>query len=221
MFVLLGDDMLILIWYTSAMKLFLVRHGETDANRILGHGVSGPMHDEPVTFKPGDDTNIPLNIYGRTQAREAAEELPSVINRIYSSKLLRVKETAGIIAETKKIDPSRIELRDELLEYHQGSLEGLSTEQKKARLAEGQSWGSGSLCEYDYSPWGGDSAEIIRARLESFLKELKAVEGNGNIICVTSGGTIRMTYKILFSDRSPGITKHVVIKNGSVHEFIL
>ena len=203
------------------MKLYLIRHGETDANRILGHGVSGPMHNEPVTFKSGDDTNISLNIYGRTQAGEAAGELPSSIDAIYSAPLIRVKETAEIIAKAKNIEVSKIEFRNELIEYHQGSMEGLSSEEKKSMLKEGQSWGSGLLCEYDYTPWGGDNWKTIFTRLNAFIDELKKHSVEDNIVCVTSGGVIRMAYKILLSEKSPGITKHVTIKNGSVHEFII
>jgi broad specificity phosphatase PhoE len=113
------------------MKLFLVRHGETDVNRILGHGVSGPMHNEPVTFSPGQDTNIPLNIYGRAQAKEACANTPDDITIIYCSPLLRAKETAEIIADGKKLDRTLIKTTDKLAEYHQGSLEGLSSEKKK------------------------------------------------------------------------------------------
>lgn len=201
------------------MKLYLVRHGETDANRILGHSVTGPMHDEPVTFKPGDDTNIPLNKHGRKHAKEAGGELPDTIDELYSSPLLRVQETAKIIAGVKNIDPLKIQFRDELIEYHQGSLEGFTTEEKIERIG-GKSWGSGLLCTYDYTPWGGDHWEIIHGRLSSFFDELKKHTGEKNIVCVTSGGVIRMAYKIFFWDRAPGITRHINVKNGSVHEFI-
>ncbi len=202
------------------MKLFLVRHGETDANRILGHGVVGPMHDESIIFKPGDDTNISLNVFGRNHATEAAKELPDNISEIYASPLLRAKETAEIIAEIKKINPATIQFRDELTEYHQSSLEGLSTEEKKERLG-GQLWGSGMLCNYDYSPWEGDTWETIHDRVSSLIEELKSKGDDRNIVCVTSGGVIRMAYKIFLWDKSPEITKHIVIHNGSVHQFII
>ena len=118
------------------MKLYLVRHGETDANRMLGHGVSGPTHNQPVTFKPGDSTNISLNIIGRENAMSAARDLPDHIDKLYSSPLLRVKETAEIIAAAKNIDISKIEFRDELVEYYQGTLEGFSYEEKKKMLVD-------------------------------------------------------------------------------------
>lgn len=202
------------------MKLFLIRHGETDANRILGHGVEGPMHNEPVLFKSGDDTNISLNVYGRGHAEYVAGELPDIIDELYASPLLRVKETAEIIARVKHIELKVIQFRQELIEYHQGSLEGLSSEEKKERIG-GKTWGSGLLCSYDYTPWGGDSSETIHARLSSFFEDLKKHGDDKNVVCVTSGGVIRMAYKIFFWDKSPGITKHIVVKNGSVHEFVV
>lgn len=64
------------------MRLFLVRHGETDANRILGHGVSGPTHNEPIIFESGDNTDISLNVIGRGHAAEASQELPDTIDDI-------------------------------------------------------------------------------------------------------------------------------------------
>ena len=203
------------------MKLYLIRHGETDANRMLGHGVSGPTHNQPVTFKPGDSTNISLNIIGRENAISAARDLPDHIDKLYSSPLLRVKETAEIIAFAKNIDISKIEFRDELVEYYQGTLEGFSYEEKKKMLKEGESWGSGLLCNYDYTPWGGDTWETIYNRLHTFFEELKQGNDDKNIVCVTSGGVIRMAYKILVSDKVPQITKHILIENGSVHEFII
>mgnify|MGYP007071634644 CR=1 FL=1 len=57
--------------------------------------------------------------------------------------------------------------------------------------------------------------------LIAFFDELKNHGKEETIVCVTSGGVIRMAYKILLSEKSPGITKHILIKNGSVHEFIL
>lgn len=179
------------------------------------------MHNEPVTFKPGDDTDVPLNVYGRAHAWEAGTKLPDTIDTIYASPLLRTRETAEIIAEMKNMDASVIAFRDELREYHQGSLEGMTTEEKKESLG-GQTWGSGSLCDYDYTPWGGDSWKTIHDRLRSFFDELHAGRDDDKVIvCVTSGGVIRMAYKIFFGDKAPTITRHITVKNGSVHEFIL
>ena len=202
------------------MKLYLVRHGETDVNRLLGHGVSGPMHDEPVTFAPGDNTDVPLNVYGRAHAHEAGGELPDTFNAIYASPLLRAKETAEIIAGMKGYARESIVCRDELIEYHQGSLEGLSTEEKENIVGK-NGWGSGLRCTYDYTPWGGDSWKTIYDRVSRLFEELREKHTDQTVICVTSAGVIRMAYKIFFNDKSPDISRHILIKNGSVHEFVI
>ncbi len=203
------------------MKLFLVRHGETDANRILGHGVSGPMHDEPVVYVRGGDTDVPLNVYGRNHASDAAMNLPDHIDALYTSPLIRAKETAEIIALAKQMDPATIIVRDELREYFQGSFEGLTTEEKLERLGGKKLWGSAMTCTYDYTPWGGESAAMVRARVSLFINELAATHTGKTIVCATSGGVIRMVYNIFFAEKAPGLTKHMNIKNGSVHEFVV
>ena len=203
------------------MKLYLIRHGETDVNRVLNHGVTGPMHNEPITFKEGDDTNISLNVSGRAQVETLAKALPDHIDKIYSSSLIRVKETADILANLKGIPLSEIVTRPELAEYNMGTLEGLSLE-KKIEIAGGKVWGSALLCTYDYTKWGGDSWKTLYDRLSSFFKELKENNGdNAVIVCVTSAGVIRIAYKLLLADKAPEITRHIKIENATVHAFII
>ena len=92
------------------MRLYIVRHGETDWNRI--HRVQGR-------------TDIPLNDYGRRLARETAEGMKEVrIDLGYTSPLLRAKETAQIILADRGVplyEDSRIE------ELSFGSYEGMRT----------------------------------------------------------------------------------------------
>ena len=94
----------------NAMRLYIVRHGETDWNRI--HRVQGR-------------TDIPLNDYGRRLARETAEGMKEVrIDLGYTSPLLRAKETAQIILADRGVplyEDSRIE------ELSFGSYEGMRT----------------------------------------------------------------------------------------------
>ena len=92
------------------MRLYIVRHGETDWNRI--HRVQGR-------------TDIPLNDYGRRLARETAEGMKEVrFDLGYTSPLLRAKETAQIILADRGVplyEDSRIE------ELSFGSYEGMRT----------------------------------------------------------------------------------------------
>ena len=71
------------------MILYVVRHGETEWNRL--HKVQGR-------------TDIPLNDYGRHLARETAEGMKSLsLDLAYTSPLSRARETAGIILEGRNI----------------------------------------------------------------------------------------------------------------------
>ena len=92
------------------MRLYIVRHGETDWNRI--HRVQGR-------------TDIPLNDYGRHLARETAEGMKDVrIDLGYTSPLLRAKETAQILLGDRDVplyEDSRIE------ELSFGSYAGMRT----------------------------------------------------------------------------------------------
>ena len=67
------------------MKLLIIRHGQTDGN------VKGLVQ--------GAGLDLPLNETGRAQAAAAAEKLLSLhLPVIYSSTMLRARQTAEIIA---------------------------------------------------------------------------------------------------------------------------
>ena len=90
--------------------LYLVRHGETEWNRL--RRIQGL-------------TDIPLNDTGREQARRTGMLLTRrPIARVYASPLGRARETAEIIA--RELGLSEPELRDALVERNYGAAEGMS-----------------------------------------------------------------------------------------------
>ncbi len=101
------------------MNLILIRHGETDWNRIgRCQGVA----------------DIVLNENGKKQARELAESLKNHdITAVYSSNLKRAHETAKEIAKhhnlSVRVDPG-------LQEMNQGDLEGLTFPAIRERYVE-------------------------------------------------------------------------------------
>lgn len=93
------------------MKLYFVRHGETEWN---------------VKKKIQGKTDIPLNENGRNQARElanklAADKLPAV--KVYTSPQLRATETAQAVADALGLE---CEALDDLREMNLGEWEGLN-----------------------------------------------------------------------------------------------
>lgn len=88
--------------------IYLVRHGQTDWN---------------LEKKTQGHTDISLNDNGREQAKLVSDVIKDYkIDKIYSSDLLRAKETADIINEKFGLD---IILDNRLREINYGDLEGI------------------------------------------------------------------------------------------------
>src|SRR3712207_574020 len=89
------------------MKLYFVRHGETEWNtqrRFQGR------------------KNSPLTAKGKEQAKKIAEELKEIpFTSLYSSSLERAKKTAQEIQKGREIP---VEIMDEFIEISMGDLEG-------------------------------------------------------------------------------------------------
>lgn len=172
------------------MKLCFVRHGQTDSNknRIL-HGI----------------TDVSLNEEGVRQAEAVMKVVPGDIKGIYSSPLLRCRQTAEII--NKKFNFPII-YDDRLKERNFGSLEGRSWTEfdpdYEVKDKERQ--------EYDYRPYGGESMEDVRARILDFIDFIKKKEKNSRVLVVAHGGIVRLVHKILKGQ----VEK---VHNASLHEF--
>jgi len=123
------------------MELILIRHGETDWNR---EGKVQGLSD------------IELNSDGRRQARQLAVALKDVnIERIYSSPLLRARQTAQIINSYHQVP---VILDAGLMEMDQGDFEGLSFRELMA-------------CEKDFlKKWIADPAAVKMPNGESFME---------------------------------------------------
>ena len=141
------------------MRLYIVRHGETDWNRI--HRVQGR-------------TDIPLNDYGRHLARETAEGMKDVrIDLGYTSPLLRAKETAQILLGDRDVplyEDSRIE------ELSFGSYEGMRTggEEKDGESEAFQRFFTDTA--HYIPPQDGETVPQLYERTGDFLAEICARE---------------------------------------------
>ncbi len=124
----------------KTFKIHLIRHGATDAN-ILGQYI-------------GCKTDIPLSPEGLNELRLLADsiEYPEV-DAVYSSPLLRCRQTAAVLYPDKKIIPV-----NNLREYDFGSFEG-----KTAAELEGnpyfKPWAAGKISA---PPGGEENSEFIK-----------------------------------------------------------
>jgi len=157
-----------------AMRLYVVRHGETAGNaqmRYIG------MSDEPLTEN------------GIQQARLAADALSRLpVGLVVSSPLRRAAETAARIREAcgaqLRVDPRLAEgsfgnwerrTRDEVLSLG---------DEDSALLAR---WESDPSC----SPPGGESIESVQRRVLSLIEELARSGAGAPIVLVSHVGPIK------------------------------
>ena len=144
--------------------IYLIRHGQTDWN---------------VERKIQGQTDIPLNINGKQQAKEAAEEIANLkIDKIISSDLSRAKETAEII--NKKVG-AKITFDKRLREVNYGNYEGAQID----KFTDEQ-W---KIFNETPEKIKGESRQQVYDRVKSFIDEIKDDE---NVLVVTHGGSLRM-----------------------------
>ncbi|TSC82047.1 MAG: putative phosphoglycerate mutase [Parcubacteria group bacterium Gr01-1014_20] len=153
------------------MKIFVIRHGQTELNKkgiINGHI---------------DDVLAPEGI---EQAKNAAPFLPKTIKHIYSSSLARAKETAKILNETLNVP---VTFHDELREVNFGILNGTPflDEHKKRH----------KMLNYDWRP-SGESFEEVKTRVLKFLEKIKENDGDEEALLVAHGGIIRLLHFLEF-----------------------
>lgn len=132
------------------MKLYIIRHGETDYNKAM---------------RLQGQTDIPLNDNGRLLAQQTSDEMRELnLDLIYSSPLQRAKETAVILRGTRNIP---IIPDDRLKEMTFGKYEGTTPDQRSENLVLFFK----SPGKY-VSEAGSESIEDLLARAKSFLDDV-------------------------------------------------
>ncbi len=158
----------------SSTDIYIARHGETEYNRkgqLQGRGIDKP-----------------LNKKGRLQARAIADEVKGIsVDAIYSSSLLRSRETAEIIAWTLRM---KYDFFPELDEMSFGVLEGKPAAEIQDRLDRlHRSWKEGKV---DEALEEGESPsavlERVTARMDNIIREHKG----DNLLFVLHGRLIRI-----------------------------
>ena len=156
------------------MRLYMVRHGETDWNkerRIQGQ------------------VDIPLNEFGRKLARKTARGLDNIqFDICYSSPLERAKETARLILNDKET-PILTDVR--IMEMAFGDYEGGCCSKSGWNLPKEFQCFFHDPEHYKPAP-GGESFIDVKKRTGEFLKELseKKQYKESNILITTHGAAL-------------------------------
>jgi broad specificity phosphatase PhoE len=174
------------------MKIYVIRHAKTLYNE-----------KELINGSLDDDRLSPAGIAQIPELIEAIKEID--FSNIYTSTMTRAIQTAEPIAgyyHASLIEDKR------LAEVNLGSFNGQSWESTTPVFGLNSS-GLLSGCEYDFTEYGGESASDTKARLTSFITDLKQKsESSPLIIC--HGGIMRWFYFL-----STG-KKYGRIPNGTV-----
>lgn len=165
-------------------RIFLLRHGETEANsKRIYQG----------------QTNTPLNNSGRKQAKWAANFLKKItLKTIYTSDLDRAYQTAQIISPDRK---TKIIKNPALRERNFGAWENRSfTEINKNYPNLYKEW----FQDPDVKIPGAENFKIFSNRIITFLAEvLRKVRKNDNIGIVAHGGTNRVILNYFLKRNGP------------------
>lgn len=156
------------------MRLILVRHGQTDANR--NHVLQG-------------QSDGALNATGLQQAEALARHLKDFsIDQILSSPLRRAQDTAAAIARYHHL---QVKTEDLLREWNCGLLDGVPAEVFRKKLQESN--GPLSL----FRPEGGETLLEVRQRAAEFLRHLIANhQGQTSLVC-THGDLMRALMSLI------------------------
>ena len=137
------------------MKIYMMRHGETDWNiirRLQGR------------------SDIPLNEEGRRLARVTAEALADVpFTRIYTSPLIRAKETAMIIKGNRDIPVIE---EERIQEISFGAFEGFICAEDNYTIPDPDFINFFKNPEKYVAPDGAEEIETLCNRTTDFLQEL-------------------------------------------------
>lgn len=157
------------------MKLYFIRHGETDWNKVK---------------RLQGRSDIPLNAFGVHLAEETREGLKDVpFDIAYTSPLSRAKETAEIVLGDRKIpliEDDRIE------EMGFGSYEGLCCKADHMEIPDPDFMNFFQAPEKYHAPQDGETFVHLLERTKNFLSELKenAELQNKTVLISTHGAAL-------------------------------
>lgn len=166
----------------------MIRHGTTEMNKKKK--VNGQI-DEPLAFEGIEETKLAIAL------------IPQTITHIYTSSLLRARQTAEIFNATLHLP---ISVQEELAEIHMGSLAGKSWEEMEDGLNLKNKHRN---VQFDYRPYGGESVEQVKKRLLTFFREINDKHGNHEVLIITHGGILRFIHLLEHGESPYETEKHV------------
>ena len=160
---------------SSAIRILLVRHGETEWNRIR-------------RFQGRSD--VPLNQEGRDQAHALAQALKNErLTAIYSSPLVRAMETARLI---QAFHPSISLLKEEgLIEMDLGEFEGMEGRYWAEQYPDFRTLWQESPASVKMP--GGESLQEVQTRAIDTLERITQIYPPDSTLLISSHNFVNLT----------------------------
>ena len=184
------------------MRLYFVRHGQSEAN------VQSVISNRDVPH--------PLTELGRQQAVQLARAMAAVpVNHIYSSPLLRARQTAEVLSAALR---APVEIADALREFDCGVAEGRSDDEAWSlhRRVTGDWLGRGELSSRIE---GGESFKDIQARFVPFVERLVQERrgSRANVILLGHGGVFSAMLPLVLANIDAAfVGSHPIVNTGAV-----
>ncbi len=172
------------------MKLFIVRHGQTNYN------VDGLINYDP-------EVDVHLTTAGIEEAQKVSDQLSvEEFDRVFVSRLPRTHQTAHIIKPDSEL------IIDARLDDIRNGFEGKLVSDFKALRNQSQ-----DIYNYRYNKYSESSKDVFD-RVQDFLDELKTQRHN-SVLIVTSAHPWRHFRNIL-DQRDPSASLHENIPNAEL-----
>ncbi len=182
----------------GSLRLFLVRHGETEAN--LKRFIQGT-------------SNGPLNARGYQQVDQLAWHLKNVVlDHVFASDLQRAIDTARAIALPHGLT---VEVDERLREWNCGELDGRPAAVYLQMIKD-----TGKPLSL-FEPPGGERLDEVRKRAKAFLDDLSTNHIGESILLCSHGDFMRMLVGVLLQiDIDAAIAFHFDNASYSVFELM-
>ncbi len=166
----------------AACTIILVRHGETEANRLK-------------CFAASDD--IELTDVGRQQAHEQGRAIRARFHpaRVYSSEFTRALQTAEIVARELGLT---VEVLPGIHERDFGSLRGAPYHEMGALMRSDRDYDAAK--RWLWTPPGGESLDAVQRRALAALQAVGANCGGEAVVVVSHGAVMEAVSAALSGD---------------------
>ena len=158
------------------MKVYFIRHGQTERNLL---GLWSGWADVPLTEK------------GRSDAERVGKTVRHIpFDRVYTSDLVRARETARIALPSYVAEPTALLRELDVGRIIDDRISDMSEEELK------------KTDECGFAAYGGESNGDLDKRILSFLSEIEAAECE-NIAVFTHGGVLCEMLELTVGVRLP------------------